>query len=109
MNMKEGVKFTSNKKVAVAIVILLVVIAGILIYASLHGKKNVPSCTTDSCSISEIQNQSAGIANPASVYCESHNGTLIIVTASDGSQSGLCTLSSGKQCDEWAYFRGECQ
>jgi putative hemolysin len=48
------------------------------------------------------------MANPASVYCEEHDGTLEIVTAADGSQSGLCKFSDGTACDEWAYFRGEC-
>ena len=48
------------------------------------------------------------IANPASVYCNDHGGKLQIVTATDGSQSGMCTLPDGTQCDEWSYFRGEC-
>jgi len=50
----------------------------------------------------------AGMANPASVYCEDNGGTLEIITAADGSQSGQCTLSDGTVCEEWAYFRGEC-
>jgi putative hemolysin len=51
---------------------------------------------------------SVGLANPASVYCEENGGTLTIVTAEDGSQSGICTLPDGTECDEWAFFRGEC-
>ncbi|VVB73806.1 Uncharacterised protein [uncultured archaeon] len=50
----------------------------------------------------------ATIANPASVYCVEHGGTLTIVTAADGSQSGMCAFADGSQCDEWAYYRGEC-
>ena len=50
----------------------------------------------------------AGIANPASTYCIDHGGKLQIITAADGSQSGQCTLPDGTQCDEWAYYRGEC-
>ena len=46
--------------------------------------------------------------NPASVYCEENGGKLKITTASDGSQSGACTFPNGSTCDEWAYFRGEC-
>lgn len=46
--------------------------------------------------------------NPASTYCQEHGGTLEIVTAADGSQSGLCRFPDGSACDEWAYFRGEC-
>jgi putative hemolysin len=48
------------------------------------------------------------IANPASVYCEQQGGKLEIITAGDGSQSGMCTLKNGIRCEEWAYFRGEC-
>jgi putative hemolysin len=49
----------------------------------------------------------ANMANPASVYCEEHNGTLQIIDESDG-QRGICILSDGTRCEEWAYFRGEC-
>lgn len=46
--------------------------------------------------------------NPASVYCEQHGNKLEILTAADGSQSGVCVFPDGSTCDEWAYFRGEC-
>lgn len=46
--------------------------------------------------------------NPASKHCIDQGGTLRIVTAQDGSESGMCTLSNGVGCEEWAYFRGEC-
>ena len=42
-----------------------------------------------------------GIANPASVYCEEQGGTLDL-------ESGMCTFPDGSQCEEWAFFRGEC-
>jgi putative hemolysin len=48
------------------------------------------------------------IANPASVFCAQNGGTLNIVTAADGSQGGLCVFPNGSQCEEWAYYRGEC-
>lgn len=46
--------------------------------------------------------------NPASVYCEQNGNKLEIHTADDGSQSGVCVFPNGNTCDEWAYFRGEC-
>jgi putative hemolysin len=49
------------------------------------------------------------IPNPASVYCEQQGNKLQIVTAADGSQSGICIFPDGSTCDEWAYFRGECK
>ncbi len=49
-----------------------------------------------------------GIANPASAYCKQQGNRSEIHTAADGSQSGVCVFSDGSQCDEWAYFKGEC-
>ncbi len=53
--------------------------------------------------------QDASMPNPASVFCEQQGYTTDIRTASDGSQSGVCIFLDGSECDEWAYFRGECQ
>ena len=47
--------------------------------------------------------------NPASEYCQDQGYVLEILTAEDGSQSGICKFPDGSFCDEWAYFRGECQ
>ncbi len=49
-----------------------------------------------------------GMPNPASVYCEEHEGRLEIRTAADGGQYGVCVFADGSECDEWAYYRGEC-
>jgi hypothetical protein len=46
--------------------------------------------------------------NPASVYCEEQGNRSEIRTAQDGSQSGVCIFPNGSECDEWAYYRGEC-
>ena len=51
---------------------------------------------------------SSQIANPASVFCEENGGTLEIRTAADGSQQGFCLFTDGSECDEWAFYRGEC-
>lgn len=50
----------------------------------------------------------AGIANPASVYCEEQGGNVEIKTDSSGGQAGICVFDDGSSCDEWAFFRGEC-
>jgi putative hemolysin len=52
---------------------------------------------------------SSNLPNPASSYCEQQGFTLEIITAPDGSQTGFCKFPDGSECDEWAYFRGECQ
>lgn len=50
----------------------------------------------------------ANMPNPASVFCEQQGYRLEIRTAADGSQTGVCVFPDGSECDEWAYFRGEC-
>ncbi len=46
--------------------------------------------------------------NPASVNCEKKGGKVDIRTAADGSQTGVCVFPNGKECEEWAFFKGEC-
>jgi putative hemolysin len=50
----------------------------------------------------------ANMSNPASVHCQQQGHTSEIRTADDGSQSGVCIFTDGSECDEWAYYRGEC-
>lgn len=47
--------------------------------------------------------------NPASQYCVQNGGESEIRNNPDGSQYGVCKFSDGSECDEWAYYRGECQ
>lgn len=57
-------------------------------------------------------NANVGIANPASVYCEQNGGKLFIIEDAGGligNQLGICYFSDGSKCEEWAYFRQECQ
>lgn len=51
----------------------------------------------------------AGLPNPASAYCEEQGGRLEIRTDASGGQAGFCLFADGSECDEWAFFRGECQ
>lgn len=48
------------------------------------------------------------IANPAAKKCVADGYQYEIRTAADGSQAGYCIFPSGKECDEWAYYRGTC-
>jgi len=48
------------------------------------------------------------LANPASGYCEKQGYTLEARVDSEGNQYGVCIFTDGSECDEWAYFRGEC-
>jgi putative hemolysin len=51
----------------------------------------------------------AGMANPASVYCEQNGGKLDLRQDASGGVAGICIFPDGSECDEWAYFRGECK
>ncbi len=49
-----------------------------------------------------------GLANPASVHCEGQGYTLEMRTDENGGQYGICTFPDGSECEEWAFYRGEC-
>ncbi|HEX3320770.1 MAG TPA: DUF333 domain-containing protein [Terriglobales bacterium] len=49
----------------------------------------------------------AGLANPASVNCEKKGGKLEIRKGKKG-EYGVCKFPNGKECEEWALFRGKC-
>jgi uncharacterized protein len=51
----------------------------------------------------------ASMTNPASALCEREGGKLEIRTQADGGQYGVCVFPGGQECEEWSYFRGECQ
>jgi putative hemolysin len=51
----------------------------------------------------------SGLANPASEFCEANGGTVEIREDESGGQVGYCIFPDGSECEEWAYYRGECQ
>ncbi len=50
----------------------------------------------------------ANMANPASVYCEQNGGKVDLRQDAAG-VAGICIFPDNSECDEWAYFRGECK
>ncbi len=51
----------------------------------------------------------ANLPNPASVHCEQNGGKLELRQDPTGGVAGICVFSDGSECDEWAYFRGQCK
>jgi hypothetical protein len=49
----------------------------------------------------------ARAANPASLNCLQNHGKLEIHQTPEGEKAD-CLLPSGKRCDEWEMFRGNC-
>ena len=63
---------------------------------------------TSACTPSEPATKLATeMANPASVHCINAGGKTTIKRTPQG-EFGMCKLPSGKVCEEWALFRGEC-
>jgi putative hemolysin len=87
-----------NKRVVVSITCILLV-ASLSACTTLKGQPSEPGAT---------ENPPLNMPNPASVFCVENGFTLEIRTALDGSQSGVCVFTNGSECEEWAYFRGEC-
>ena len=84
------------------VLIVVVVLCGLLAGcqpASLEETDQTPASSSS---------EGAGLPNPASAYCLEQGYEHEIRTAADGSQSGVCIFPDGSECDEWAYFRGEC-
>jgi putative hemolysin len=50
-----------------------------------------------------------GLANPATEHCLEQGGRSETRTGPEGNQYGVCIFEDGSECDEWAYFRGECE
>jgi putative hemolysin len=87
-----------NLKTIFYLLIFLCILVGFYYFVILEEDEIVP----------EEETTNTQIANPASVYCEENEGTLEIRTAEDGSQEGYCVFEDGSECEEWTFFRGDC-
>jgi putative hemolysin len=58
--------------------------------------------------VEETEEDVVGIANPASTYCEEQGGVLELRTDEEGNVTGYCVFEDGSECEEWAFFNGEC-
>jgi len=55
--------------------------------------------------VAEPMPDSAGLANPASVYCEDEMAGGLVMYQGEAGQSGYCRLpETGELCEEWALF-----
>ncbi len=55
-----------------------------------------------------LADPTTGMPNPASQYCAEQGGKLEIRDEADG-QVGYCIFPDGSECEEWAFFRGDCK
>jgi len=61
-------------------------------------------CNKTAAPVENPWEENVEIANPASVYCEEQWGTLVLEEG-----SWICMFEDGSYCEEWSYFRNECQ
>ncbi|VVC01800.1 Uncharacterised protein [uncultured archaeon] len=85
----------------------ILAIAAILVFAGCAQTGRLPPGKNGTNS-TPPQGNGTGLANPASVYCGDMNYSLDIRTDASGGQSGYCEFPNGRECEEWAFFRGEC-
>ena len=89
------------KKIFVILILAFIFLSGCMAQSQ-PSNQNQPA--------GQNQNQNpTGLANPASIYCEQQGGRLEIRTDADGGQIGVCIFTDGSECEEWSYFRSECQ
>ena len=53
--------------------------------------------------------ESVAIANPASTHCVEQGGTLEMQKDASQGEFGVCVFPDGSRCEEWRFFRNECQ
>lgn len=80
-----------------AVLSVLILLIALLAVVACSTPESVP----DSTPVPEI-------ANPAAAYCVEQGYRNEIRTDADGNQYGACIMDDGTECDEWAFYRGEC-
>ncbi len=119
----------SGKKILLGFLLLTAILIGAFIYFNQPKVKvtNFEECVRAGYPLSEIYiyppqcktpdgkvftqstpTSQPGIANPASVYCTDQGGKLEIRKDGQGNETGFCIFPDGSGCEEWAYFRHEC-
>jgi len=63
-------------------------------------------CVLAGCVSAPVEQEGAGVANPASTYCVEQGGTVEIRSEAAG-QTGYCHLPDGKVIEEWAFSRSK--
>lgn len=85
---------------------LVLSLAAILVVASCSDDSDKVPKPDDTSTTTTQAPAGAGIANPASEFCEQNGGTLEIVDEAGG-QVGYCNLPDGTRIEEWEYFRSQ--
>jgi hypothetical protein len=66
-----------------------------------------PTNTTLESPLDTTMDSPLNVANPASKYCVDL-GYELEIRDEAGGQVGYCIFPDGTECEEWAFYRGEC-
>ena len=66
-----------------------------------------PTSTTFQSPLATTMQSPLDMANPASTYCVDQ-GYKLEIRDEAGGQVGYCVFPNGAECEEWAFYRGEC-
>ncbi len=92
---------SSGRSLAIVALLCVAILLGSCVVMSTPAP-SVPPATATSV-------PAVGMANPASVFCKEKGGQLKIEKDATGGEFGTCVFPDGSQCEEWAFYRGECK
>lgn len=79
----------------------------LLIVALIAGVFMVAACGAEPTPTPTRSESPPGLPNPASKFCEDQGYRLEMRTDASGT-TGYCIFPDGSECEEWAFYRGEC-
>ncbi len=89
------------------------IIVGVLLIATIAivscGGSATPTATAPASSPTVLPTAAPGIANPASVHCVQNGGQVQFRQDAQGGTLGICVFPDKSECEEWAFYRGECK
>ncbi|MCD6291411.1 MAG: DUF333 domain-containing protein [Anaerolineae bacterium] len=102
-------KGLSSKSYPLLLWLLTALLTASLFLAACQSRGMITSPTPSPSATRPVPAQKVGMANPASKYCEEHDGKLEIRKDAQGNEYSVCVSPDNSECEEWAFYRGECQ
>lgn len=93
------------KKILYIFLVIIILLGLVYVgYTLLQDTENGDTIETE---LDQDTTKNEGLANPASTNCIEKGGELIIEDEVEG-EIGYCLFDDGSRCEEWAFYRGEC-
>lgn len=105
--MKTTTIFSGEARLIFRLALLFIMLSAPLTACKENETNNQPATAEPNPTIIPTTDQT-GLPNPASVYCQEQGYPLEMRQDADGGSYGVCLFPDGSECDEWAFYRGEC-